>query len=238
MKTGVIMRHLFTLVVLFFATLLSAGVIGSVESVRGNVKVKSEDSFKKSKVLAGLELQEGDLITTSRKGSVLIKLIDGSSVVVDKSSTIHFGDKNTIEQKDGKIFYKITSRSAKNSLKIKTPFAIIGIKGTTFVVNASKNASLTLKEGLIGVKSVKEEFELYRKKVQEEFNNYVSKQQSEFEKYKNAQNKYAVAEVTKEFDLESGNRISFSGNKVNEDAWSKEDDEEFKRFEQLINSMK
>jgi len=232
------MRNIFILVVVFFVTMLSAGVVGSVESVMGNVKVKSEGSFKKSKVLVGLEVQEGDLITTSRKGSLLVKLMDGSSVVVDKSSTIHFGDKNTIEQQDGKIFYKITSRSAKNSLKIKTPFAIIGIKGTTFVVNATENASVTLKEGLIGIKSIKEEFELYRKKVQEEFNNYVSQQQSEFEKYKNAQNKYAVAEVTKEFDLESGNRISFSGNKVNEDAWSKEDDEEFKRFEQLINSMK
>jgi len=232
------MRKLFISMVLFFATILSANVVGSVESVVGNVKVKSEGSFKKSKVLAGLEVKEGDLITTSKKGSTVIKLIDGSSVVVDVSSTIHFGDKDMIEQQGGKIYYKITSRSAKNSLKIKTPFAIIGIKGTTFVINATDNASVTLQEGLIGVKSIKEEFELYRKKVQEEFNNYVSKQQSEFEKYKNAQNKYAVAESTKEFDLESGNRISFDGNRVNEDAWSKEDDAEFKRFEQLINSMK
>lgn len=232
------MRYLFISVILFFATLLSAGIVGSVESVLGNVKVKSDGSFKKTKVLVGLDVQEGDLITTSRKGSLLIKLTDGSSVVIDESSTIHFTGINTIEQQDGKIFYKITSRSAKNSLKIKTPFAIIGIKGTTFVVNATENASVLLKEGIIGVKSIKEEFELYRKKVQEEFNNYVSNQQSEFEKYKNAQNKYAVAEVTKEFDLESGNRISFSGNKVNEDAWNEEDDKEFKHFEQLINSMK
>ena len=232
------MRKLLLSLVLFFATLLNASVVGSVESVKGNVKVKSEGSFKKVKVVATQEINSGDLLTTSRKGAVVIKLIDGSTIVVDASSTIHFGDANSIQQDSGKIFYKITSRSAKNSLKVKTPFAIIGIKGTTFVVNATKNASVTLKEGLIGVKSIKEEFELYRKKVQEEFNNYVSQQQSAFEKFKNAQNKYAIAESVKEFDLKAGNRISFSGKKVNEDAWSQDDDAEFAHFKELMTSMK
>ena len=232
------MRNLFISVVLLFATLLSANVVGSVESVKGSVKVKSEGSFKKSKVIVGLVIKEGDLITTSKKSSLLIKLSDGSDVVVDSSSSIHFQKDNLIEQDGGKIFYKITSRSAKNSLKVKTPFAIIGIKGTQFVVNATDDASVILKEGLIGVASIKEEFELYRKKVQEEFDNYVAKQQSDFQKYKNAQNKYAIAEMTKEFDLKAGNRISFNENRVNEDAWSKEDDAEFEYFEKLINSMR
>ena len=232
------MRNLFIFIALFFATLLSANVVGSVESVKGSVKVKSEGSFKKSKVVVGLEVKEGDLITTSKKASLLIKLTDGSVVVVDSSSSIHFQKDNLIAQDGGKIFYKITSRSAKNSLKVKTPFAIIGIKGTQFVVNATKNASVSLKEGLIGVASIKEEFNLYRKKVQEEFNNYVAKQQSDFQKYKNAQNQYAQVVVTKEFDLKAGNRISFNGNRVNEDAWSKEDDAEFEHFEKLINLMR
>jgi len=232
------MRNLFIFIALFFATLLSANVVGSVESVKGSVKIKSEGSFKKSKVVVGLEVKEGDLITTSKKASLLIKLTDGSVVVVDSSSSIHFQKDNLIAQDGGKIFYKITSRSAKNSLKVKTPFAIIGIKGTQFVVNATKNASVSLKEGLIGVASIKEEFNLYRKKVQEEFNNYVAKQQSDFQKYKNAQNQYAQVVVTKEFDLKAGNRISFNGNRVNEDAWSKEDDAEFEHFEKLINLMR
>ncbi len=236
---GLIMRVFLLSVLMAFFTFANANtVLGSVEKLEGNVKVKNEGSIKKSKVVSGLEIKAGDLITTAKKASVLIKLRDGSSVVLDASSSVHFSSDNFIEQQDGKIFYKITSRDAKNSLKIKTPFAIIGIKGTTFVVNATENASVTLKEGLIGIKSIKEEFELYRKKVQEEFNNYVSDQQSEFEKYKNEQNKYAVAESTKEFDLEAGNRVSFNGQKVNEDAWSKEDEAEFERFEKLINAMK
>lgn len=229
---------LLSVLVSFFTLANASAIVGSVEKLEGDVKVKSEGSIKKSKVNAGLEVKEGDLITTAKEASVLIKLTDGSSVVLDTSSSVLFASSTSIEQQDGKIFYKITSRDAQNSLKIKTPFAIIGIKGTTFVVNATENASISLKEGLIGIQSIKEEFELYRKKVQEEFNNYVSGQQSEFEKYKNEQNKYAVAESTKAFDLEAGNRVSFSGQKVNEDAWSKEDEAEFERFEKFMNEMK
>ena len=50
------------------------------------------------------------------------------------------------------------------NVKIKTPFTIIGIKGTTFIVNATKDSSVTLKEGL------------YRQKVKAEFESYISTQ--------------------------------------------------------------
>ncbi|MBU0720966.1 FecR family protein [bacterium] len=232
------MRVFFLSVFMTFFTFLYAGaVIGSVAQAKGNVKIKSEDSFKKSKVEAGLEVKEGDLITTAKKSSAIIKLSDGSTVVLDESSSVVFANSSSVEQKEGKIYYKITSRDAKNALKVTTPFAIIGIKGTTFIVNATQNASVSLKEGLIGVQSIKEEFALYRKELQKQFDNYVNEQQSEFEKYKNAQTQ-GVAEMTKEFDLQAGNTITFSGNNVNEKAWNENDDAEFAHFEELINSLK
>jgi len=208
-------------------------VIGLVQKADGNVKVKNEGSFKKSKVKAGLEIKSGDLITTSKKGTAVLKLVDGSVIVLDVSSSIHFKTPSNAEQTGGKIYYKITSRNAKNSLKIKTPFAIIGIKGTTFVVNATKNASVKLQEGLIGVKSIKEDFKLYRKAVQAEYDKYVSQQQSAFEKYKSDLKKGA-AEITKEFDLKAGNTISFSDNEVNEKSFTKDDKAEFARFKKMM----
>lgn len=232
------MGKIFLFLSMFFAILANASVVGSVSSLQGSVKVKSEGSFKKVKASVGFELHSGDLVTTSRRGSVIIKLVDGSDVILDKSSIVHFDSNNLLEQKDGKVFYKITSRDAKNSLKIKTSFAIIGIKGTTFVINATENASVSLKEGLIGVQSVKAEFELYRKKVQEEFNKYLSEQQSAFERFKSEQAGYATVEHTKKFDLKAGNRISFNGSKVKEDSLDEKDNFEFEHFQQLIDSMK
>lgn len=231
------MKLLFALFMSFF-TLLYASVIGSVEKVEGSVKVKSEGSIKKSDVAAGYEMKNGDLISTSKGSSAILKLLDGSNVVLEESSTIFFDSAVNAEQKEGKIFYKITSRDAKNALKVTTPFAIIGIKGTTFIINADENNSnVKLKEGLIGVASIKEEFELYRKQVEEEFNKFMKEQQAGFEEYKKAQFE-GVAEMTKEFDLQAGNTITFAGQKVQESGWSEKDDAEFKHFESLIGSVK
>ncbi|MFT7003243.1 MAG: hypothetical protein ACJAWW_000584 [Sulfurimonas sp.] len=211
--------------------------LGMVELVNGNVKVKSEDSFKKNKVIEGLEVKQGDLITTSRDSNAVIKLLDGSKLVLDSNSTLHFVSNNLTQQQEGKVYYNITSRDAKNSLKVKTPFAIIGIKGTTFIVNSDNNGSVKLKEGVVGIQSIKEEFELYRKAVQAEYNKYISQQEADYQKYISEQTK-GTALITKEFDLQERNTVSFEGNKVSEKAWSKEDDEEFESFEKLIETIK
>ncbi len=225
-----------------FFTLASAAttaslVVGSVELTKGNVKIKSEGSFKKSKLSVGLKIKKGDLITTSKKATAVIKLLDGSTLVLDASSMLHFTSSSILEQKEGKIYYKISSRDAKNSLKVKTPFAIIGIKGTKFIVKANGDSSVSLKEGVIGIKSIKEEFELYRKVIQAKYNKYLTQQEAEYQKYLSEQNK-AAAIMTKEFDLQAENTISFDGQKVNERAWTKEDDAEFERFEKLMESIK
>ena len=231
------MKIVFFTLILAFSTLLSASlVVGTVQKVEGSVKVKSEGSFKKSRNKEGGEVKEGDLITTSRNGKTVIKLMDGSSIVLDVSSSIHFVQNNTIDQKSGKIYYKITSRDAKNSLKIKTPFAIIGIKGTIFVVNSNEGKeSVALKEGLIGVASIKEQFSLYRKEVLAKYNAYISDQMAGFKKFKNG-GVEPKPEITKEFDLKEGNVISFSDNVVKESSWNEEDDSEFSDFEKMMDS--
>ena len=225
---------LLSILMVVLASANTSTVIGLVQKSDGNVKVKSEGSFKKSKVNTGYEIKSGDLITTAKKANVVLKLVDGSVLVLDASSSIHFKDDKNAEQTNGKVFYKITSRDAKNSLKIKTPFAIIGIKGTTFIVNADENeASVKLQEGLIGIASIKEDFELYRKDLQKQFNNFMKEQKSAFEEFKQAQ-RSGFAEITKEFDLKAGNTVSFDGNKVDEKTFSENDEAEFQRFKELM----
>lgn len=96
---------------------------------------------------------------------------------------------------------------------------------------------MKLKEGLVGIQSVKEEFELYRKAVQAEYNKFLSEQEAAYQKYLSEQTKGAAL-LTKEFDLQAGNTISFDGQKVNESAWTKDDDAEFERFEKMMESIK
>ncbi len=222
----------------FFSVALAGNIVGNVEALKGSVKVKSEGSIKKSRIRAGFEIKTGDLIITSKNASAKIRLKDSSVVVLDESSSIFFSSAYNAKQNGGRVYYKITSRDARNALKIKTPFAIIGIKGTTFIINASKESPcVSLKEGLIGVASIKEEFELYRKEVQKEFEDFMAQQKAAYDEYKQVQ-KPGFVEKTKEFDLHQKKTVSFDGNKASEEDWTKADDEEFEHFEELINSMK
>jgi len=228
-----------------FTYLQAIESIGTVISFKGNVKVKAKGSIKKQRVSKGNPIHAGDLFVSSKKSSVVLKLIDGSLIVLDELSSIYFNSIYNAQQLDGKILYKITSRNAKNSLKIKTPFAVIGIKGTTFIVSATKkDASVKLKEGHIGIASLNADFELYRKKVQKEFNDYKAKQDTamqaqldNFENYKKGQEKYATMQKTKEFDLEAGNSISFNAQIAKEKSFSKDDNSAFAHFSQLIDEM-
>jgi len=237
---------LISILLSLFSSLFANTIVGKVELLSGNIKVKSEGSIKKKKVVSGLDIKAGDLIVSSVNSSAKIKLTDGSVLVLDELSTVHFNSLYSAEQIDGKIFYSITSRDAKNSLKVKTPFATIGIRGTTFIINATDNASLMLKEGLIGVTSINKEFKLYRKKLEDEFNTFKAEQdkamqkvKDEFEQYKNNEYKgYEKPVVTKEFDLKAGNRISFNGSKVKEDAFNQDDNLAFDYFNSLVDKMK
>jgi len=154
-------------------------------------------------------------------------------LILDEESTVLFASLREAQQTEGKILYKVTSRDATHALKITTPFAIIGIKGTTFIVNATEKPSVSLKEGVIGIESINEQFELYKQRVQQEFDEYKQKQDEEFQKFKNAQNAYGDPEQTSSFDLNAGHRVSFLGKRVNEDKFTDDDDAEFEHFGKL-----
>jgi hypothetical protein len=220
------------------AVAASAKVVGTVDGLNGIVKISREGSVKKINVLKGTKIQKGDLVTTSSSATALLKLVDGSNVVLDKSSSILFANINQAEQKSGSVYYKITSRSANNSLDVKTPFAIIGIKGTTFIVNSDEgDKSIALKEGKIGIASMKEEFELYRKKVLEEFNNYKNQQEAAYQQYLR-ELAGEKPQIVKEFDLNAGNKVSFNEKKVVESSFNNDTNASFNHFDDIIKSMK
>ena len=227
------MKLFLLFITIFFSYASASSVVATVVKVDGYVKYKEANSFKKYKVKVGTKLKQGALLSTSSGSNAVVKLVDDSTLVIDESSTLRFIDNKNIEQNDGKVFYKITSRDASNALNIKTPFAIIGIKGTTFIADATKNASISLKEGLIGVKSLKEEFELYAKETQKKYDTFLEQQQAEFQRFQNNQAPIKPI-ITKEFDLNAGKSISFNKNKVKEDDFDKYTKSEFKRFESML----
>ncbi|WP_304544739.1 FecR family protein [Sulfurimonas microaerophilic] len=228
---------LFLMLMIASFTYIYASVIGSVEYVQGNVKVKSSQSIKKVKVQQGYQIQEGDIITSYKDSYAKIVLVDNSTLVLDADSIVHFGSASELAQEKGRVYYKVTSKKVKNSFKVKTDFAIIGIKGTTFIVKAEEQKEVLLQEGLVGINSIKEEFELYRKKINADFEAFKAQQQQGFEEYKNGYSGYEKVMTTKAFDLQKQNKLSFDQNLVKEDSFEKDDYKEFEYFEKLIDEI-
>lgn len=230
------MKSLFLFFIVGIFSWLSASVVGVIQKADGDVKIKNDKSIKKSSAKSGMEINLGDLLSTSKKSTAILKLKDNSILVLDADSMLHFVNSSSVEQQKGKIYYKITKRDAKNSIEVKTSFAIIGIKGTTFVVNATKDSSVKLQEGLIGIKSIKEEFELYVKEINREFDNFVSENEAEFNNF--VENDLGVPRITKEFDLKDKRSVSFNKNIAIEEGFDEDDNKEFLYFEKLLNSKK
>ncbi len=228
------MKLILILYIAFFSVVIQAQMlVGTVTKYDGRIKILHEGTIKKNLIHKQQKIVAGDLLLSSKKSYAVITLVDKSQIVMDANSVLHFASLNSLNQKKGKIFYKITPRKAKNFLKIKTAFAIIGIKGTTFVVNAGKKSAVTLKEGLIRINSIKKEFELYRLQEKAEFHNYVSKQNAAFEKFKALKTPVKPLQ-TKAFDLKAGNSIVFDKNKVDETSIGKEERLNIKYFEKLL----
>ncbi len=220
------------LFLLVCATFLHANILATVEKVDGLVKIKKAASIKKIKAKEGMTLEAGDIISTYKNAHVVLKTKDNSAIVLDEKATLTMLSENEIAQNNGKIFYKIMKRSLKNRLQIKTQFAIIGIKGTTFIIKAEKqNKYVALKEGVIGITSIKEAFILYKKKVMDEFLRYKQQQIAGFEAYKNKFKNYTKT-ITKAFDLAAGNVVSFTKDGVIEDPLASK--KEFRFFERIL----
>lgn len=230
-------------ITLFLATMFAVmplaandDAIALLVNFDGMVKKLKPGAIKKESIRAGEKIFQGDLLMSYSKSHALVVLRDGSKIVLDEDSVLHFAS-SSVEQKSGRIYYNIQKRRAHHALQVKTNFAIIGIKGTTFIVNSkADNKSIALKEGLIGVESIKEAFALYRKKELAEFEAFKRKQNEEFEAYKNEGNEYTKT-ITKAFELRAGKSVRFDGNSAKEDAMKEQNKKSFDYFARLAKSL-
>lgn len=124
----------------------SAQPAGIVKIAHGEVTI--ERAAAKHAAAPGAPVQIGDRIITGRDGSVGITLRDNtllsagpnSTLVLDKfifNSTTHAGaidvsvKRGTLAVVSGKI-----ARQSPETVRFRTPSAILGVRGTTFVVDA------------------------------------------------------------------------------------------------------
>jgi len=216
-------------------------VLGEIVKTQGRAKVFTGPDDLGQRTKEGMRLHAGYKIITYNDSNVILRLEDNSSVVLNENAELSFIDVNNIKQEQGEVYYQIKKRTKTKGLKIQTPFSIIGIKGTEFIVDANKT-EIALNEGLIGVESLKAEFELHKKDLMQRFEEYTNQLEKEFEEYKALPQDKSVTYV-KAFDLEAGKILYFTDadkcqkdceSLVSEEALSEDLKERFKIYKDML----
>jgi len=123
---------------LVFTVSSNAIVVGNITKAKGKVQIIKENSFKgvDYKIFGG-KLEVKDIVRTKRKSFANILFIDNTKVFLEEKSRLII--ENFIPDKDvslytpsGKVIYKVVKR-VKGKFKVKTPTALIGVKGTKFM---------------------------------------------------------------------------------------------------------
>ncbi len=212
-----------------------------IVKIDGKAKVLSKKSIKKHTPKPGEALFEGDKLIAYSGTKVLVELKDGSTVILNERSELFFIDAQNLKQSAGEVYYKIEPREALQELKIETPFSIMGIKGTEFIVDASGKGKIALNEGLIGIESLNADFELHKAKMMAEYEKYKGEQNRAFESYKAECEEESISYL-REFDLEAGRVLHFAEaekcleaceSQVREETMSSQYEERFKMYQEI-----
>lgn len=138
------MRWTFAAVLFGFASAALAADAGEIKTTSGTVHV--ERAGKKLPVKVGMPVQQSDVVVTGADGSAGITFTDNSLLsvgpntilAIDKyqfDTTTHAGQfdaslkKGTLAVISGKMV-----RQQPESMRVRTPSSIMGVRGTEFVV--------------------------------------------------------------------------------------------------------
>jgi len=216
--------------------------VATIVKIEGKAKILPVYSIKKHTAKIGEGLLKGDKLITYADTKVLIKLLDDSKIVLNENVEMILSSDSTIAQKSGEVYYKINRRSKRLGLKVETPFSIIGIKGTEFIVNFENAGQIALNEGLVGVTSPDAAFELYQEQELSDFEKYQREQDEGFEAYKR-ETEDRIAAYVQSFDLEANKMLTFSSStnckeacekQVVEVEFTKEMMESFRTYQEMI----
>tara|TARA_B110001454_G_scaffold64823_1_gene62985 strand:- start:35090 stop:35755 length:666 start_codon:yes stop_codon:yes gene_type:complete len=162
------MKHVvsiyFIVVSLFFFESNASDRFGVVLLVKGKVKVVSSGSDKNAAV--GMDVAEGDKLTTGAESTAKIVTVDRNVIVVGEKSEIVFEKFQHEDDRKKAVVLDLKEGSVRSSIKekyeqkeeyyhIKTPTSVAGVRGTDFYVEydvAAKENVICTFEGKVSYK--------------------------------------------------------------------------------------
>ena len=132
-------------------------VVGKIEKAKGRVSVLKKGSFRgiNYKRVKG-KIEVGDVVRTKRKSFADISFVDKTRVHLEESSRLIVekyipGKEVAINSPSGKVVYRVV-KVTHGAYRIKTPTALIGVKGTELATIVDSGISVVVvKEGAVEV---------------------------------------------------------------------------------------
>ena len=139
----------------------AAQVVGEVTLIIGKASI--ERSSGNSEPQKGGSVQEGDVIRTNDNGHVHIRFIDGALVSVRPNSVFRIHEfkyspsdpaasvvRLSLDAGEARSISGAAAQAAKERFRLNTPLVAIGVKGTDFVTQVSKDViRVTVNQGAI-----------------------------------------------------------------------------------------
>lgn len=216
---------------------------GHILKVDGDVEIINAQGESRKADDSRLIIREMDTIVTRKGGKAVVQFTDGALSVLNEKSSLRVEKTSWISHLGGKIYFTFRKVFGEPR-KVKSKFATIGIRGTTFIINDDEDgSSVSLQEGLLDIESPGEAYEIHKQKVVDEFEAFKQKArdkqvalQGEYKDYKKQTMKEFV-EYKKSFTLESNRVIKFDGNRVDETEMGANVKAEFDDFETIAGDM-
>lgn len=213
-----------------------------IVKIEGQVYVVNSEGEQRKPEKKQYLVNSNETVITRKDSKAVIQFEDGAMSVLDEKSSLRVEKSGWLSQLGGKVYYvfrKVFGRDRPK--KVKTKFATIGIRGTTFIVNIdSENQQVALQEGKLNIESTGDDYEFVKPGVSDDsfaaFKEQESKEKQaldgEFSDYKKNINKKFL-EYKESFDLQANKVISVDGNRVRESELDQDWTSSFDQFSEF-----
>ena len=182
-------------------------------------------------------------IVTAEGGNAIVRFNDGVLSVLDGNSRLRVEKTRWLSHLGGKIYFTFSKVFGK-SRQVKTRFATLGIRGTTFIIYDDDNSQgVALLEGLLDIESPGPAFEIHRQQSLDEFESFkqqVLQQQQDlqqqYDDYRK-QMQHEFIEYKQSFTLQANHVIRFDGVRVDETVIDENVKAEFENFEAIAGEL-
>jgi len=230
-------------VLMFSACAYADEYSGKVIKVDGEVHIIDADGNCHTVEESRFLVREMDTIVTAEGGNAIVRFNDGALSVLNERSSLQVERAGWLSHLGGKIYFTFRKVFGE-SRQVKTRFATLGIRGTTFIIYDDDNGQgVALQEGLLDIESPGPAFEIHRQQVIDEYETFKQKmlqqQQDmhlEFDDYiKQIQQEFI--EFKENFTLQPNHVIRFDGIRVDESVFDENIKAEFENFEAIAGEL-